>query len=125
MSQAGSTGTSGGGGTTPDMTWEVIGASQALVVNNGYVCTTGAALSLSLPATSSVGALVEVVLDGSTSYTVTQAAGQSIRFGNVSTTTGVGGSMVSTAQGDSIRMVCSVANTKWNVISSVGNLTIV
>lgn len=107
------------------VTWSVIGASQALAVNNGYVCTTGAALSLSLPATSTRGQVVEITLDGSTSFTVTQAAGQSIRFGNVSTTVGVGGSMVTTAQGDSIRMVCSVANTKWNVLSSVGNLTIV
>ena len=107
------------------VTWSVIGASQALAVNNGYVCTTGAALSLSLPATSILGQVVQITLDGSTSFTVTQAAGQSIRFGNVSTTVGVGGSMVSTAQGDSIKMVCSVANTKWNVLSSVGNLTIV
>lgn len=105
--------------------WSVIGASQALAVNHGYICTTGAALSLSLPATSTLGQVIEITLDGSTSFTVTQGAGQSIRFGSVSTTAGAGGSMVSTAQGDSIRMVCSVANTKWNVLSSVGNLTIV
>lgn len=107
------------------LNWQAIGANQALAVNNGYICTTGAALSLSLPATASVGQIVEVSLDGSTSFTITQAAGQSIRLGSVATTTGVGGSLVSTARGDSIRLVCSVANLNWNVISSIGNLTIV
>lgn len=106
-------------------TWQTIGASQALAVNNGYICNAGGALSLSLPATASVGQIVEVTLDGSTSFTITQAAGQSIRFGNVVTTTGVGGSLVSTARGDTVRLVCSVANLNWNVVSSVGNLTTV
>ena len=105
--------------------WQTIGASQALAVNKGYICNAGGALSLSLPATAAVGSIVEVTLDGSTSFTITQAAGQSIRFGNVVTTTGVGGSIVSTARGDALRMVCSVANLNWNVISSVGNLTTV
>lgn len=111
--------------STLSFTWQVIGASQALAVNNGYICTTGAALSLSLPGTSAVGDIIEISLDGSTSFTVTQGAGQSIRLGNVVSTTGVGGSIVSTARGDSIRMVCSVANLNWNILSSVGNLTIV
>ena len=110
-----------GGGSS----WSVIGANQALVVNNGYICTTGGALSLSLPATSAVGSIIEVTLDGSTSFAITQAASQQIRLGNLQTTAGVGGSLTTTAQGDTLRMVCSVANLKWNVLSSMGNLTIV
>lgn len=112
-------------GGSSSFTWQVIGASQALAVNNGYICTTGAALSLSLPATSSVGQIIEISLDGSTSFTVTQGALQSIRLGNVVSTTGVVGTIASTARGDSIRMVCSVANLTWNIVSSIGNLTIV
>ena len=34
------------------LTWSTIGASGALAINNGYICTAGAALSFSLPATS-------------------------------------------------------------------------
>ncbi len=109
-----------------NMTWQTIIASQALAVDNGYICIApGGALSLSLPAVSSVGDIIEITLDGSASFTITQGAGQQIRLGNLATTAGVGGSLQSTQQGDSIRMVCSVANLKWNVLSSMGNPTIV
>lgn len=104
--------------------WQTIGASGALLVNVGYICTAGAALSFSLPATSAVGAQVALTLDGSTSWTITQGAGQSIRVGSSSTAVGAGGSLSSTAQGDTVVMVCSVANTKWNVISEIGNITV-
>ena len=107
-------------------TWSVIGASGPLVVNNGYFCTTGAALSFSLPAASAVGDQVALSLDGSTSWTITQGAGQQIRLGLLQTTSGVGGSLASTAQGDTVILVCSVANLRWNVVyGPVGNITIV
>ncbi len=105
--------------------WTAIAASQTLAVNNGYICTGGAALSLALPVVSAVGAVIEVVLDGSASWTITQGAGQQIRYAAAQTTSGAGGSLTSTQQGDSIRIVCSVANLKWNVIASEGNPTIV
>jgi hypothetical protein len=106
--------------------WQTITASQTLAVNNGYVCVSpGGALALALPAVSAVGAIIEVTLDGATSFSITQSAGQQIRIGNTATTAGAGGSLTSTQQGDSIRMVCSVANLKWNVLSSMGNPTVV
>lgn len=108
------------------LSWSAISASQTLVVKNGYICVSpGGALSLALPATSVVGDVIVVTLDGSTSFTITQSAGQQIRIGNAATTAGVGGSLASTQQGDSIFMVCSVANLKWNVLSSMGNPTVV
>lgn len=112
-------------GVGSGLTWTAVGAGGALAINNGYICTGGAALSFSLPATSAVGSVISLILDGSTSWTVTQAAGQQIRFGAVQTTAGVGGSLASTAQGDAIYMVCSVANLKWNVFSAIGNITVV
>lgn len=108
------------------ITWSVISANQTLVVNHGYICVSpGGALSLALPAVSSIGNIIEITLDGATSFTITQGAGQQIRVGNVSTTSGVGGTLGSTQQGDSIRMVCQTANLKWNVLSTMGNPTIV
>ncbi|SRR5260221_11148832 len=108
------------------LSWATITASQNLAVNNGYIgISPGGALSLALPAVSAVGNVIVVTLDGATSFTITQGAGQQIRAGNSATTAGVGGSLASTAQGDSIFIVCSVANTKWNVLSSMGNPTIV
>lgn len=105
--------------------WNIISANQTLATNNGYICVSpGGALSLALPATSNLGDLIEVTLDGATSWTITQAAGQQIRVGNQQTTAGVGGSLASTRQGDTIRMVCQTANLKWNVLSVVGSLTV-
>lgn len=94
-------------------------------VNTGYIVnpTTGA-LTLVLPAAAVVGNILEVVLDGGTSFIITQGAGQSITFGTHITTVGVGGSIASNAQGDSLRMVCSVQNTHWTVLSSIGTLTV-
>lgn len=111
---------------TGTLAWNVISASQTLAVENGYVCVSpGGVLSLALPATSVLGDIIEVTLDGATSFSITQSAGQQIRIGNLATTAGVGGSLTSTQQGDAIRLVCQTANLKWNVISSMGNPTVV
>lgn len=107
------------------LTWTTVSANTSLLINNGFVCTGGAALSFALPVSSSVGDVVAICLDGSTSWTITQAANQQIRFGANATTLGIGGSLTSTSVGDTITMVCSVANLKWNVISSIGNITYV
>ena len=107
------------------LTWNTISASQALVVDNGYFCVSpGGALSLSLPAVSALGDEIEVSLQGATSWQITQGAGQSIKIGNISTTAGVGGSLTSTQQGDSISIVCMTANLTWVVLSSMGNPTV-
>jgi len=106
--------------------WSTISASQALAVNRGYICVTpGGALSLSLPGTSSVGDAIKIVLDGSTSWQITQAAGQQIRVGSLTTTLGAAGSVQSTAQGDSIEIVCRTANTLWTTLNFVGSLSVV
>lgn len=105
--------------------WNRISASQTLAVSNGYFCVGGGALSLALPATSNVGDVIEVSLVGSTSWTITQGAGQQILMGNTQTMAGVGGSLASTQQGDSLRMVCMTTNLTWVVVSSMGNPTVV
>ena len=122
--------TSSGSGNTITIsvsiiTWQIISSSQSLISNNGYICASGGSLSLALPAISALGDIIEIALDGSTSFTITQGAGQSIRLGNLATTSGVGGSLASTQQGDTLRMVCQTANLKWNVLSSMGNPTII
>lgn len=97
-----------------------------MAVNNGYACISpGGALTLGLPTTAGVGSILKVTLAGATSWQITQAAGQSIRIGSSVTTTGAGGSLASTAQGDSVELLCVVANTTFQVLSSVGNITVV
>lgn len=114
---------SGGSG---GVSWQSVNISQNLTVNTGYFCVApGTALSLALPVTSSVGDTIIINLDGATSYTITQGASQQIRFGLQETTSGALGSLTTTSQGCTLNLVCSVANLRWNAISSEGTFTIV
>ena len=107
-------------------TWSRISTSQGLSVSHGYICVSpGGDLVLTLPAASDVGAIIEVALQGATSWQIAQRAGQSIQFSGAVTTTGTGGSLTSTSQGDTIRMVCTTANLSWLVLSGNGNPVVV
>lgn len=105
-------------------TWNDDPASGALVVNNGYIVKTGAK-SYSLPAAAAVGDEIALMLDGGTSWTITQAAGQSIVVGPNTSTIGVGGSVATTGAGQTIWLICTVANTQFQALSFVGALNIV
>jgi hypothetical protein len=106
--------------------WTNISASQALVSDNGYICTApGGALVLSLPATSAFGTEIEIYLYGAASFQITQGAGQQIELAQIKTTLGAGGSLTSTGQGDSLRMLCVVPDLFWVVLSGAGNPIIV
>lgn len=107
-------------------TWSVITVNQTAAVNNGYICNKAGTLALLLPAASVVGDELEVTgINTALGWQITQAAGQQIFFGNTQTTAGGGGTLTSSATRDSIRMVCIVANLTWQVLSSVGNITVV
>lgn len=113
----------------PLVSWvQITQSSQPahLVVNTGYFCNAGGTntLVLPLPTTAAIGNIIEITLDGATSFQVTQAASQQIRYGNLQTTAGTGGSLTTTAAGNTIRMVAQSA-TKWNVLSSLGSITVI
>ena len=112
--------------TNPNTAWTVITASQTAAVNNGYITNGAGTVALLLPAISPVGSIIEVTgMNNATGWRVTQGAGQQIFIGTASTTLGAGGSLTSSATRDSIRMVCIIANTTWNVLSVIGNVTFV
>lgn len=113
--------------TSSGLSWSVIGTSQSLAAGRGYFCTTGGALLLALPAVSAVGDTIEVALDGSTSWSITQPnAASQVRFGTLQTTLGTSGTLTSTQQGDTLRVVCETVNARWVVTpGSVGNITVV
>lgn len=104
--------------------WNTIAAPLTLAVNNGYICTAGGTLSLALPATSVLGDMIEIALNGATGFIITQTAGQQIRWSGSTTTLGVTGTLATTGTGDSIRLVCETANTIWVGLSGNGNLTV-
>jgi len=97
-----------------------------LVADNKYVTNNGATLTtFTLPATSAFGTTIEIAGFSAGGWTLAQNSGQSINFGNKATTTGVGGSLSSSNKNDYIRLLCVTANTTWNVVGSIGNITIV
>lgn len=112
---------------SPPFAWNTTAISIAnLTVNNGYFAIApGGALTFGLPAVSVLGDTLRVSLNGATSWQITQAAGQQIIFGATATTLGAGGSLTSTANGDSIEIVCVVANTIWVTQNFIGTITVV
>lgn len=104
----------------------VITSDQTAAINNGYICNKAGTLALALPATAAVGSIIEVTgINTATGWQITQASGQQIFFGTTNTTSGATGTLTSSAIRDSIRIVCITANTTWQVLSSVGNITVV
>lgn len=111
------------GGGSGGYAWSAITANQSAVAGQGYFVTANA-VAVALPATSAVGDSFQISLDGGTSWTISQGAGQQIFIGSNSTTAGAGGSLASTAQGDVVELVCRVANTEWRVVDVIGNITV-
>ena len=97
--------------TTP---WTVVtAATQAMTTNNGYVANRASLITFTLPATAAVGDVLPVIGINAGGWSLTQAAGQSIQIGTVSSTVGVTGSVTSQAGTDSVYLICVVANTTW------------
>lgn len=108
------------------LSWTVVtGTTQSAAVNNGYIANNAGQVTITLPATSAVGDTVAVMgINNATGWKIAQNAGNQIFFGTSSTTSGTGGSLTSTATRDVVYLVCVVANGAWNVVSSIGNITV-
>lgn len=98
--------------------------SVTMAVNTGYVADNVGLVTLTLPVTAALGSVFEVMGKGSGGWTIAEASGQSIKFGNQTTTTTTG-SLSSTNANDCVRLVCTTADTVFTVASSIGNLTVV
>jgi len=92
---------------------EVTGTTQAMVPDAGYVTNNAGVVTLTLPVTAAFGTAITVVGKGAGGWKIAQNASQLIHVGSAVTTTGVGGSLASTNQYDSIDLVCVTANTVW------------
>jgi hypothetical protein len=122
---------SGGPGEDPAWnsasTWvDQTTTSVTMANNTGYTADAGASLiTFTLPAVSFVGNYLEIDGKGSGLWTIAQGAGQQIHVGDVSSTSGVTGSVSSILQYDSIKLRCITGNLEWIVVSCQGNFTIV
>lgn len=100
--------------------------SVTMTTNVRYLANNAALVTLTLPTTSAIGDILELAGVGAGGWKIAQAAGQQIHIGSATTTVGVGGSVASTNQYDSVRLVCIVANTTWSSLGGPqGTLTIV
>lgn len=102
----------------------VTGTTQTMASNTGYFANNASAVAFTLPTTAAQFEYMEIVgIQGS--WNIIQGAGQSIVFGNITTTVGAGGSLASTVATDSIKLQCIVADTTWQIVQSIGNITYV
>ena len=106
----------GGGGV---LVWTGVAVSTAMVAGNGYFTTGGGALVMTLPVTAAAGTIIEIAGSAAASWAIAQNAGQSVQLGAVTSTVGVGGTVTSANAGDTIRMLCITADTKWVMLGSV------
>lgn len=109
------------------LTWTVVtGTTQAAAVNSGYIANNAGQVTVTLPATSAVGDIVAVTgINNATGWKIAQNAGNQIFFGVTSTTAGAGGSLTSAATRDVVWLLCTSTNANWQVVSSIGNITVV
>lgn len=102
------------------LAWSTITASTlAAAINNAYVINhASTACVITLPVTAPQGSKVSIRgLAGSGGWTLTANTGQTIQFGNQSSSTA--GSWSSTDPGDCCDVECIVANSVWILTNAV------
>lgn len=104
---------------------EVTGATQALAVNRSYSANRGTLVTFTLPTVAKVGDEIAITGIGAGGWLIAQNANQFINVISSTTTIGVGGSLASTQKFDSVKLVNTTTNLGWNVVSMIGNVTIV
>lgn len=111
----------GGGFTWTDVTT----ATQAMLIENGYITDRSAGVVYTLPATAVLGAHI-IVMGKLGITTITPNANQQILMSSASGTVGVTGTIVGTNVGDCIALVATTsgASTVWRALSWVGNWTV-
>lgn len=106
--------------------WNAVsGTTQALVASNAYVTQNIALTTFSFPVTASFGDFFIISGIGSGGWTISQSAAQSLIVGNQTSTVGIGGSISSTLQSDSIEIVCVMEDITFKAVGWTGNLTVV
>lgn len=104
---------------------DVTAATQAMLVENGYITDRGAGVVYTLPATAILGS--EIIVMGKLGITtITPNANQQILISSASGTVGVTGTAVGTNVGDCITLIATTsgASTVWRAVSLVGNWTL-
>ena len=105
--------------STPSFTWTVDTTSPiAVLADEGHISTT-VPITYTLPAACAVGDEIAFVGGDANIFTVQAGAGQTIQVGNQASM--VGGTVSSTLIGDTLMLLCTVANTQFIAIARDGN----
>jgi len=113
-------------GVNNAITWAIVTIDGIIAANTGVIANKSGTLTMTLPTTSAVGDVISITgINTALGWKIAQNANQQIFFGVTQTLSGVLGSISSTAIRDSLTLICVTANTNWNSIGSVGNLTII
>ncbi len=109
----------------PQVLKTVTASPGSSAVNTIVVANGGSLMTIPLPATAADGDTFQVSGVGAGGWLISQAAGQQIFFGNMSTTLGVGGSVASSHRMDDITLRYYAALSNWKVVDSIGNITVI
>ncbi len=104
---------------TGSVLWNMIAVNTVAAVNMGYMANAGVPITLTLPAACAFGDIIWAKDFASGGLVVQPGAGQTIQFN--SSTAAVQIDNIGSQVVDSVQLVCSVANSRWDVISSTGN----
>jgi hypothetical protein len=110
---------------TAGFAWnEVTSATNpnSIVKENGYIPKGAGVVTFVLPATAAQGDCFKIAGYGNL-WTLTQNALQSISLGAQTSAVGVLGRVSASQVRDTIELVCVTANTEFQIVNSVGNLT--
>lgn len=100
----------------PLSSWITLTTGGPLTINTGYFLNSAVPQNYQLPTVAAFGQLIALVNVNTGPFTIEQAAGQQIWFGDGSSTLGAAGSIESLAQGDSLTLICFVPNTIFYVL---------
>jgi hypothetical protein len=107
--------------SSPGITWTDTSGAFSPLKDNGYFITTTA--NGTLPASPSQGDTIKFFVDTTNILTITAPGSQIIRLG--SSVSSAGGTIVSTAQGDSVELTYRSSDTCWCAIAGFsGNWTL-
>lgn len=93
-----------------------------MVANTQYLNNVVAAATFNMPATAAVGTMFELAGNGAGGWTIQMNAGQTANLNGSATS--VAGTLASTNQYNCIKLVCTVANTTFTVVTSSGVITV-
>jgi hypothetical protein len=104
--------------------WTSITSNTVATKNSRYIVDNTATnpIQIIIPTNATLGFEFSVLSSLGT-YQITQNPGQQIKFGDILTTNGSGGGILSETEGDYLTVVCTRSPNSWSVISAIGNLT--